>query len=102
MTRSDGQSWRDRAACIDVDPAVFFPTRVEDITEAQAVCAGCPVQTDCLDFALRRNVVGVWGGRSERTRRHLRRQLRITTVDTDIDALLFTDPEEGPCDDPAA
>ncbi len=56
-----------RAACGRVD---FFPARGESVRDAKAVCAGCPVRSECLDFALRLKVAhGVWGGLSERERR---------------------------------
>ena len=40
--------WRDRAACLDVDPELFFPIgntgpALAQIDEAKAVCRTCPV-----------------------------------------------------------
>jgi WhiB family redox-sensing transcriptional regulator len=38
------------------------------------VCAECPVQADCLQFALATNQdSGIWGGTTEEDRRKLRR-----------------------------
>ena len=70
--------WRDRAACLDVgDPEVFFPTRGEDVSAAKAICAGCPVRLECLEFALERVIrQGVFGGMSEHERRLERRNRR--------------------------
>ena len=52
----------------------FFPARGESVRDAKAVCARCPVRSECLEFALRLKVAhGVWGGLSERERRTLRR-----------------------------
>lgn len=75
-------SWRVGAACADVDPELFFPVgvtgpAVDQIAEAKAVCAGCSVQTTCLEFAITTNQeYGVWGGTSEEERRVLRRAWR--------------------------
>ncbi len=44
---------------------------------AKAVCAGCPVQAECLAFAVEtRQVHGVWGGLGEEELARLRRSLR--------------------------
>lgn len=58
---------------------LWFPERGELTTAAQEICAACPVQQDCLDYALttvQKN--GIWGGRSERQRRRMRRHLNTT------------------------
>lgn len=77
-------SWRLAAAC-DGDNAVFFfaPSHFErkpekDLREgaARAICGGCPVQSDCLDYAIRNaEQHGIWGGMNELQRSHLRRRL---------------------------
>jgi WhiB family redox-sensing transcriptional regulator len=67
-------AWMDRANCLGCDPELFFPERGESVVEAKAVCAGCVVRADCLDFALATGEkVGIWGGLSERERRRVRR-----------------------------
>ncbi len=45
--------WRDRAACLDADPELFFPIgntgpAILQIEEAKAVCRTCPVIDSCL------------------------------------------------------
>ena len=68
-------AWQQHAECVHYAGRVdFFPARGESVRDAKAVCAACPVQSECLDFALRLKVAhGVWGGLSERERRTLRR-----------------------------
>ncbi len=72
--------WRKKAACLDEDPELFFPIgttgrALEQIEEAKAVCAQCPVIQECLEWALDTNQdAGVWGGMSEEGRRTLRRK----------------------------
>jgi WhiB family redox-sensing transcriptional regulator len=66
------------ANCRGLDPDLFFPERGEDSSQAKAVCRECPVQFDCLDYALANGEkFGIWGSLSERqrrTERHARRQ----------------------------
>ena len=53
--RLEGRGWLDLAACKDGDPELFFPERGEQ-AKAQAakqVCAGCQVQQQCRDLAVR-------------------------------------------------
>lgn len=71
-------SWREQAACLRCDNSMFFPERGEDTSEAKAVCATCPVKTDCLEHAVEnRELFGIWGGTTERERRFIRRDRRI-------------------------
>lgn len=77
----DAAGWRDRAACRDSDPDLFFPAgstgpALEEIRAAKALCATCPVQDQCLAFALETNQdAGIWGGLSEDERRERRRKV---------------------------
>jgi WhiB family transcriptional regulator, redox-sensing transcriptional regulator len=70
--------WRGYAACRRVDPRLFFPvgtTReaMAQTDRAKRVCANCPVQAPCLDWALATGQkLGVWGGTAEGERRVLR------------------------------
>lgn len=70
--------WRDRAACLGIDPDVMVPDRGSPTAPAKAVCARCPVAGPCLDEALADPwLLGVWGGTSFDERRQLRKRLRI-------------------------
>jgi WhiB family redox-sensing transcriptional regulator len=72
--------WRAAAACRTVDPDLFFPIGTTgpaflQILEAKAVCQGCAVREECLEWALETGQsIGVWGGTSENERRALRRR----------------------------
>ena len=45
--------------------------------QAKEICAECPVQEACLQYALATNQsAGVWGGLDEGDRRRLRRRIR--------------------------
>ncbi|MFJ3142051.1 WhiB family transcriptional regulator [Streptomyces halstedii] len=75
-------NWRTHAACRDEDPDLFFPIgttgpALVQTEEAKAVCRGCPVRQQCLDWALENNQdTGVWGGLGETERRTLKRRSR--------------------------
>ena len=50
-------TWRDRAACLDVDPELSFPIGNSDpalrqIENAKAVCSRCEVFETCLSWAM--------------------------------------------------
>jgi WhiB family redox-sensing transcriptional regulator len=72
--------WRLRAACRQVDSAVFFspdgergPARDAREARAKAICGRCPVIGECATYALVADERhGVWGGLSERDRAALR------------------------------
>ncbi len=72
--------WRSQALCRDTDPDLFFPVGTTgaaliQIEQARSVCWQCPVQAECLEFALDTNQdSGIWGGMSEEERRLLRRE----------------------------
>jgi WhiB family redox-sensing transcriptional regulator len=57
------RSWRHLAACKGMDPNLFFPTRGGNNTlrAAKAVCASCPVSTQCAE-AGKDERTGTWGG----------------------------------------
>ncbi len=66
------RTWMARAACADphLDPALRAVFTADEPTEldtaAQAVCAGCPVQADCVAHAAgihAQFIAGIWGGR---------------------------------------
>lgn len=66
------------AACAEVDPELWFPERGGGPAgDAKAICRRCPVQRDCLDWALDVNEeFGIWGGLSPSERAELRRGSR--------------------------
>jgi WhiB family redox-sensing transcriptional regulator len=81
--------WRQRAACLESDPEIFFPVGVtgpalEQIAQAKSICASCEVRTQCLDWALATHQnAGVWGGMTEDERREQRIHRRRARGQTD-------------------
>lgn len=66
--------WQDDAACIGIDPDLFYPGKGDDQSEAVATCHGCPVREECLEYSLTPPIetFGIWGGLNERQRRRER------------------------------
>jgi WhiB family transcriptional regulator, redox-sensing transcriptional regulator len=75
-------AWRLHAACKSCSPDLFFPAgttgaAVGEILAAKAVCGQCPVQSQCLRFALATNqAYGIWGGTTEDERIAMKRLTR--------------------------
>ena len=69
-------TWRDDAACLGADPDLFFPPPGPyGAEEAKAICQGCPVRAECLDYAVTTaQKYGIWGGTNEQERRQIRKQ----------------------------
>ena len=73
-------TWRNRSACLDESPELFFPIgntgpALDQIEEAKAVCARCEVVEACLSWAVEGGQdAGVWGGLSEEERRATKRR----------------------------
>ena len=69
--------WRDLSLCNQTDPEIFFPEKGGSTRDAKAVCNRCEVRDVCLDNALANNErFGILGGKSERERRKLQKQMR--------------------------
>ncbi len=75
--------WRAGARCRDTTAVHFFaPGHLERKEEkdaregaARALCAACPVRTDCLEHSLLNGEPhGIWGGLNELERRRLLRK----------------------------
>ena len=66
-------AWHSWAACIDEPRSTFFLAQGEDASRAKAICAGCEVRQECLDYALADPAtVGIWGGTGGTERRRMR------------------------------
>jgi len=66
-------SWRDEAACKSVPTEAFFPEEGGVPTTLAKLCAGCPVRSECLDFAVSDwTIYGIWAGTDEKERRKMR------------------------------
>jgi WhiB family redox-sensing transcriptional regulator len=76
------EDWMTDAACRTEDPEVFFAVSevgpgARQTAQARAVCARCPVRSECLGYALDNGLDhGVFGGTTADERRRLVRAKR--------------------------
>lgn len=70
--------WSQRAACSTMPTERLFPhSEAKQKVAASEICTGCPVQIECLNFALvTREDFGVWGGTTETQRSNMLSKLR--------------------------
>ena len=80
MMSAETVDWTMSAACRGAHRDAFYPPNTVERREerldreavAKRICAGCAVQTECLDRALRNHEMhGIWGGLNEEERRAL-------------------------------
>lgn len=65
--------------CVHYPPDMFFADLEGEpkinstylVNEAKKICYGCPYQLECLTYATKESLVGVWGGTSHRQRRQM-------------------------------
>lgn len=88
---ADLLTWQEQALCREVDAGdLFFPEKGGSSAAAQQVCRACPVQSECLLYAMEHAVDGIWGGTSVNERKELARA-RGRTYST-----VLTSPLAGP------
>jgi WhiB family redox-sensing transcriptional regulator len=81
VARASDEDWRERALCAEVDPELWFPEPGCDSPAAKLICGRCPVQVECLDFAMTNyEPYGIWGGLSAHERRELRAEVRAVAA----------------------
>lgn len=49
----------------------------QNMEMAKEICRSCSVRTQCLEYSLHHEPLGVWGGLDERERHAMRRRLNI-------------------------
>jgi WhiB family transcriptional regulator, redox-sensing transcriptional regulator len=76
-------AWMHEGNCRLYPPSTFFPSDGVGVDKARKICAGCPVMTRCLEYALDQRIDhGVWGGCSERERRRILKRRRLGAIAT--------------------
>ena len=70
----------DDAICRGLDPELFYAESGAAIMKAKSLCAACPVREKCLEWGIKREEFGVWGGTTARERASLRRERGLRLV----------------------
>jgi WhiB family redox-sensing transcriptional regulator len=68
--------------CAQIGPDLFFTkddmrASYSHLDKVLRLCDSCQMQSECLEYALRVNVQGIWGGTTEGMRRQIRRSRNI-------------------------
>ena len=80
------KDWRDKGACIQADPELFFPTSSEkgkaykdQVAAAKAFCVTCLVKLECFQYAMDNDErSGIWGETTWEERRKAKRRAART------------------------
>lgn len=65
--------WQRYGACRGSSIEAFIPNRGGSFGPARELCQRCSVRHECFDYAMADDeLVGMWGGTTERERRKLR------------------------------
>lgn len=71
-------NWRMLALCKHLSTDLFYLERGEEINPAVvSACSACPVKEECLEWALKHEMNGYWGGTSGKQRQKMRKELNI-------------------------
>jgi len=74
-------AFTEEANCADTDSEAFFTVEgtstYPNIFMLRKICGSCIVVNDCLDYALKNEVMGYWGNTTEHQRRKIRQKLNI-------------------------
>lgn len=67
--------WEKRAACKDSDTEIYFPERnIKLIDYSKRSCNICPVQGNCMTYAIAHDEYGMWGGTTRAERKNMGRE----------------------------
>ena len=74
-------AFREEANCADTDSEAFFTeekaSTYPNIHILRRICGSCSVVNECLDYALKHEVMGYWGNTTEYQRKDIRKRLNI-------------------------
>lgn len=71
-------AWSNGAACIGVDPDIFFVDTkdLQKVRVAKSYCDKCPCRRPCLEWAHNTGQFGIWGGTTDAERSYAYRLLQ--------------------------
>jgi len=74
--------------CAQIGLELYFPdgeTSTSAVAAAKKLCGTCPMQAECLEWGLRHEQWGIWGGTNREERAALRRRRGIVLQTLDVD-----------------
>jgi len=74
------EPWQYKAACISADTTIFFSKRGGTRGPALEYCHNCDVRDCCLaEAVVQPELLGIWGGTTQRERRIIRHQEKLSS-----------------------
>jgi len=80
----------EEPSCADVGGDFWFPELEngylysKEMEMAKAICLGCPHQAECAEWGIQKEIHGIWGGLSAKTRSNIRTQRNIKLKGEDV------------------
>jgi WhiB family redox-sensing transcriptional regulator len=74
------EQWKEQSNCAGADTDAFFPVNkgaYENKDMLTRICNACPVKAECLDYAVKYDLLGWWGGTTEIQRRRIRAERKV-------------------------
>lgn len=70
-------SWYREGLCKNYPTKMWYQYDAAKDRAAKRICGQCPVQSECLQFALEHDETGVWGGLNDLDRKRLIRKIYV-------------------------
>ena len=67
--------WKSSANCAGIDTELYFLEQGQTATQMpilKRICDACPVQQECLDYAIKYHMVGYWANTTTKQRSKIR------------------------------
>ena len=80
--------WAEQGACLGTDTNDWYAAdgtgpgtvQIRNVELLKRICSGCPVQAECLEWAIKHEAHGFWAGTLPTERRRIRSE-RNTVID---------------------
>jgi len=71
----------DNGACVGAEPEIFDGENEKSVMTAKQICKGCPVQQNCLAWAIDNETYGVWGGTTPEEREQMNSGKSVVSIE---------------------
>ena len=92
------EPWKfENPGCASVGGEFWFPEREagkgeipaiiassQEVAMARSICNSCPHKNECMQWGLKHEYFGIWGGLTEGERRPIRRRLNIIVKEVGV------------------
>ena len=78
LTEAEPTKWKALGLCFQTYDERFFPDRGPASQEIKRLCGVCPVEAECLEYALETKPRhGIWGGKNSRERERMLKERKL-------------------------